>query len=106
MGAICCFAVQIVLLQWYLKGQDARTLSFYISIGMTLVVTLYWWTLPMPWVWPVGNNSVFLDAVPGFGGFHVCAQHDNRHRWSAEEAIQRGRGCGGVAMITIPRVLV
>ena len=63
MGAICCFAVQIVLLQWYLKGQDARTLSFYISIGMTLVVTLYWWTLPMPWVWPVGNNWLLIFCL-------------------------------------------
>lgn len=61
--AILCFSVQIVLLQWYLKGQDARTLSFYISIGMTLVVTLYWWTLPIPWQLPAVNNWLLIFCL-------------------------------------------
>jgi len=61
--AICCFAIHIVLLQWYLKGQDARTVAFYISIGMTFVVTAYWWTLPIPWQLPATSNWLLIFCL-------------------------------------------
>lgn len=47
--AIACFAVQITLLQWYLKGQDPRTVSFYISLFMLAVVLVYWLTQETAW---------------------------------------------------------
>jgi drug/metabolite transporter (DMT)-like permease len=50
--AIFCFSCQIVMLQWYLKGQDFRSVSFYISAGMAAVVTMYWWLQGAAWQSP------------------------------------------------------
>ncbi|HRW05581.1 MAG TPA: DMT family transporter [Caldilineaceae bacterium] len=47
--AIFCFAVQITLLQWYLKGQDPRAVSFYISLFMLAVIVVYWLTQDILW---------------------------------------------------------
>ncbi|MCB0124237.1 MAG: DMT family transporter [Caldilineaceae bacterium] len=47
--SIFCFAVQITLLQWYLKGQDPRAVSFYISLFMLAVIVVYWLTQDVPW---------------------------------------------------------
>ena len=47
--AILCFSFHIVMLQWYLKGQDFRTVSFYISLAMASVVIIYWWLQGAHW---------------------------------------------------------
>ena len=41
--AVLAFANHMVMLQWFLRGYDARSVTFYISISMALVVTLWWW---------------------------------------------------------------
>jgi len=63
--AIFCFAVQITLLQWYLKGQDPRTVSFYISIFMSVVILAYWLTQEIVWQDPglTGWISVISLAI-------------------------------------------
>src|SRR5690606_33507391 len=56
VAAIFCFSCQIVMLQWYLKGQDFRTISFYISLSMTTVVTFYWL------IWGVKGQVIGLQS--------------------------------------------
>lgn len=41
--AIVTSAFQLVLLQWYLMGYDARTVTFYVLAAMTVGVSLMWW---------------------------------------------------------------
>lgn len=87
VSSIFCFSCQIVMLQWYLKGQDFRTVSFYISLGMTTVVTLYWaiwgnqWHTPGAQTWLLIFALAFLStflarlffvaAVDRLGGAHM-----------------------------------
>ncbi|MCB0081370.1 MAG: DMT family transporter, partial [Caldilineaceae bacterium] len=59
--AIFCFAIHITLLQWYLKGQDPRAVSFYISLFMFTVVFGYWMTQAIPWQDP--GRSGWLSVV-------------------------------------------
>lgn len=61
--AILCFSCQIVLLQWYLKGQDFRTVSFYISAGMTAVVGVYWGTQGVAWQSPPFQSWLLIVAL-------------------------------------------
>lgn len=61
--AILCFSCQIVMLQWYLKGQDFRTVSFYISTGMAAVVTIYWWFYGPAWQAPPAQNWLLIFAL-------------------------------------------
>lgn len=46
--AIVAFAVHLVILQWYLLGYDARTVTFYVLLGMTAGVIAWWWVQGMP----------------------------------------------------------
>lgn len=61
--AICCFAVQITLLQWYLKGQDPRTVSFYISLFMLSVILSYWGTQTIPWQNPGVGGWISIGVL-------------------------------------------
>jgi len=63
--AICCFAIQITLLQWYLRGQDPRAVSFYISLFMLSVILLYWLTREIQWQSP-GLNGWLSVATLAF----------------------------------------
>ncbi len=47
--SVLAFSGQMVLLQWYLKSFDPRTVTFYVSAGMLLVVGVYWLSLGAPW---------------------------------------------------------
>jgi drug/metabolite transporter (DMT)-like permease len=43
MVAVISFAFQLVTLQWYLVGYDARTVTFYQLAAMTIGVSIVWW---------------------------------------------------------------
>ena len=47
--AVLAFSSQMALLQWYLRQLDPRTVAFYVSAGMLLVVGVYWLATGMPW---------------------------------------------------------
>lgn len=47
--SVLAFSSQMVLLQWYLKDLDPRTVTFYVSVGMLLVVGAYWIFTGAPW---------------------------------------------------------
>lgn len=40
--SLVCFAIQLVTLQWYLMGYEARTVTFYVLLAMTLGVFVMW----------------------------------------------------------------
>ncbi|MBX3011904.1 MAG: DMT family transporter [Caldilineaceae bacterium] len=61
--AILCFSCQIVLLQWYLKGQDFRSVSFYISAGMTVVVLAYGFLHGTSWQVSSVQNWLLVFAL-------------------------------------------
>jgi drug/metabolite transporter (DMT)-like permease len=61
--SIFCFSCQIVMLQWYLKGQDFRSVSFYISVGMAAVVVLYWATQGVAWQTPPVQSWLLIFAL-------------------------------------------
>jgi len=63
VASIFCFSCQIVMLQWYLKGQDFRTVSFYISAGMTTVVTIYWALWGVQWQTPGAQSWLLIFAL-------------------------------------------
>ncbi len=47
--SVLAFSSQMVLLQWYLKDLDPRTVTFYVTAGMLLVVGVYWVGIGAPW---------------------------------------------------------
>lgn len=61
--ATLCFSCQIVMLQWYLKGQDFRTVSFYISAGMAAVVTIDWGMQGVTWQSPSLPNWLLIFVL-------------------------------------------
>ncbi len=54
--SVLAFSTQMVLLQWYLRSLDPRTVAFYVSAGMLLVVGLYWLGIGLPWQ-PLGTTG-------------------------------------------------
>jgi drug/metabolite transporter (DMT)-like permease len=50
--AIVAFALQVVFIQWFLTGYDARTVTLYMAVGMALGVTIFWFFQGAPWVVP------------------------------------------------------
>ena len=58
LGSVFAFAGHMVLLQWYLRGYDTRSVTFYISASMAVVVTLWW--LVTGGVWQAPGVSGWL----------------------------------------------
>ncbi len=50
--SLVAFSLQVVFIQWYLTGYDARMVTLYMSLGMTLGVTVFWLFQGAPWVAP------------------------------------------------------
>lgn len=48
-SAVLIFSTQLVVVQWYLKAYDARTITFFTNLGMFIMVTLFWLSGGMPW---------------------------------------------------------
>lgn len=61
-GSLICFAVQLVTLQWYLMGYEARTVTFYVLVAMTLGVTVMWLLEGAQWQ-PLGVNGWIAAVV-------------------------------------------
>lgn len=65
-GALLCFALQLTLLQWYLLAYDARTVTFYVLIAMSIGILLIWgaegaqWTPLGRWGWAA---AIFLAVM-------------------------------------------
>lgn len=61
-AALICFALQLVILQWYLMEYDARTVTFYVLVAMTLAVTVMWVMEGAQWH-PLGVNGWIAALV-------------------------------------------
>jgi drug/metabolite transporter (DMT)-like permease len=65
MTAIGLHAIYTVVIQWYLTGYDARTVTFYLLIGMSVGVVAYWWLAGAHWDPPgvQGWMAIIILAV-------------------------------------------
>ncbi len=61
--AVLCFATHTVLLQWFLRGYDARTVTFYISAAMALLISAYWWFQGAHWQAPGLRGWLAIGAL-------------------------------------------
>ncbi len=63
--ALVAFSLQVVFIQWYLTGYDARTVTLYMSLGMALGVTAFWLFQGAPWLAPTvgGWIAILVLAV-------------------------------------------
>jgi drug/metabolite transporter (DMT)-like permease len=62
LTAVLCFSGHMALLQWYLRGYDSRTVTFYISLMMALAVFVYWLIRDGTWQ-PMGSNGWLAVVV-------------------------------------------
>jgi drug/metabolite transporter (DMT)-like permease len=63
--AVALFSSQLVVVQWYLKEYDARTITFFTNLGMLLMVAAAWFIQGMPWqaLSPVAWLGIVVLAV-------------------------------------------
>lgn len=58
--SIVAFSLQVVFIQWFLTGYDARTVTLYMSVGMALGVVVFWLIQGAPWSDPGLNGWVAI----------------------------------------------
>ncbi len=63
--AVLIFSSQLVVVQWYLKPYDARTITFFTNLGMFIMVTIFWVGGGMEWhtLSPLGWMGIVVLAV-------------------------------------------
>lgn len=61
--ATVAFSMQVVFIQWFLSGYDARTVTLYMSAGMALGVTVFWLIQGAPWPDPDVNGWIAILAL-------------------------------------------
>jgi drug/metabolite transporter (DMT)-like permease len=54
--AVAMFSSQLVVVQWYLKDNDARTITFYTNLGMLITVAIGWSLQGLPWT-PISTGG-------------------------------------------------
>lgn len=59
--SLLLYALQLVLVQWWLPGYDTRTVTLYLTLLMTVVIAAWWWAQGAHW------------QDPGPGGWLVIA---------------------------------
>lgn len=60
--SMVCFALQMTTLQWYLMGYDARPVTFYMLIAMTICVLVMWGLEGAVWQ-PLGMHGWLASIV-------------------------------------------
>lgn len=63
------YALQLVLVQWWLHEYDTWTISFYLSAFMTLVIGGWWFTQGAPWVAPTLNEWIIIVVLAILGTY-------------------------------------
>jgi drug/metabolite transporter (DMT)-like permease len=63
--SVVAFGMQVVLIQWYLRGNDARTITLYMTAGMWSGLSIFWLIQGMPWQppGPVGWAAILILAI-------------------------------------------
>jgi drug/metabolite transporter (DMT)-like permease len=65
LTAVLCFSSQLVVVQWFLKEEDARSITFFTNLGMLIIVVVVWLVQGMEWS-PLSNwgwASIIMLAV-------------------------------------------
>jgi drug/metabolite transporter (DMT)-like permease len=62
---IITISVHLVMVQWYLAALPARTVTFYVNLGVTAVCVAAWWLVGRPWTapGPTGWVSILVLAI-------------------------------------------
>lgn len=62
LAAVAMFSSQLVVVQWYLKDSDARSITFFTNLGMLITVVVGWLMQGLPWT-PISVASWVAIAV-------------------------------------------
>jgi drug/metabolite transporter (DMT)-like permease len=71
--SLLLYALQLVLVQWWLPGYDTRTINLYMTLIMTAVIAGWWWGQGAQWAdpgptgWLVIVVSTYLARLALFG---------------------------------------
>lgn len=88
--SICCVAIELVLIQWYLQTYDSRTITLYVLLGMMVTITGYWLWQGTEWQNPGWPAWLFIGLLAV-----ICTYF----AWWAMFSGLRQIGSGQVAML-------
>lgn len=91
-ASVVGFALELCLMQWYLREYDSRTLALYILISMWLLAGGLWLAQGMPWNPP---------GLPGWTALGVLTTVSTYFAWLAMFIGIRYIGSGQVAMLML-----
>lgn len=91
-ASVVGFALELCLMQWYLRDYDSRTLALYILISMWLLAGGLWLAQGMPWNPP---------GLPGWTALGVLTTVSTYFAWLAMFIGIRYIGSGQVAMLML-----
>lgn len=86
---IFTFAIHLVLIQWFLQDYDARTVTFYVVLTMTLVSAIFWLGQGAPWQRPgwSGWLAIIVLAVVSTYAARLTLFAAVRHLGSSQIAL-------------------
>lgn len=61
--SVLSFGAQVVIIQWHLRGYDARTVTLYMIGAMAAVLTVFWLVEGMPWRTPTPAEWAGILAI-------------------------------------------
>lgn len=91
-GAVLCFAVQLCLMQWFLRGYDSRTLALYTLLAMWLLASGFWLAQGMMWTPPTSSGWLALGVLTTVSTYFA---------WLAMFVGVRTIGSGQVSMLLL-----
>jgi drug/metabolite transporter (DMT)-like permease len=95
--AVAMFSSQLVVVQWYLKDNDARTITFYTNLGMLITVAIGWSMQGLPWT-PISTGGwVAIVALAVLSTFLA--------RWAMYTAVSY-IGSGQMSMLNPVEILL
>jgi drug/metabolite transporter (DMT)-like permease len=87
---VCSFALEVVLIQWFLAGYDTRTITVYVLGGMTVVMAGSWLIQGAEWQVPGWQGWLIVGIMALIGTFFGW--------WAMFSGLQRIGG-GQVALL-------
>jgi drug/metabolite transporter (DMT)-like permease len=88
--SLLLYALQLVLTQWWLQTYNTRTVTFYVTMIMTLVIIVWWWVQGAEWHAPGVQGWVVIGILAVVSTFLA--------RLALYAAIQRV-GSGQIALL-------
>jgi len=95
--AVAMFSSQLVVVQWYLKDTDARSITFFTNLGMLITVAIGWSLQGLPWT-PISSGSWAAIVVLGVLSTFLA-------RWAMYTAVSY-IGSGQMSMLNPVEILL